>query len=48
MPLPQIMTIFSDRQRRRRTTIAIDGLTDRQLKDIGVTRHDLFHARPHR
>jgi uncharacterized protein YjiS (DUF1127 family) len=35
-------------RRRRRSMVALADLSDHQLRDIGITRHDLFAANPQR
>ena len=45
MLVTQIFKDFLARRRRRRTTLALATLSDQQLKDIGVTRFDLFEPR---
>lgn len=42
MFITRLITDFSSSRRRRRTRITLDNLSDRQLSDLGVTRHDLF------
>lgn len=47
----RITRIFNDlalRHSRRRAAVALAELSDHQLRDIGITRHDLFAPRSHR
>ena len=44
-----ITRLITDSSRRRwKTTITLASLSDRQLSDLGVTRHDLFGPTFHR
>ena len=38
----RLIDSFTTYRRQRRTARELAGLSDHQLKDIGVTRHDLF------
>lgn len=38
----RIAKAFIAFRRRRHATLELIGLSDRQLTDIGITRHDLF------
>ncbi len=38
----RLIDSFNTYRRQRRMVRELSGLSDHQLKDIGVTRHDLF------
>lgn len=42
MFITRLIKHIAARRRRRRTTVALASLSDQQLKDLGVTRDDLF------
>lgn len=42
MSTPRIVITFLASRRRRRTARELAALSDHQLKDIGITRYDLF------
>ena len=48
MFITRLITDSASSRRRRRTTITHASLSDRQLSDLGVTRHDLFAPTFHR
>jgi len=45
MTLNRILTDLATRRRRRRTTLILASLSDGQLRDLGIDRHDLFDTR---
>ena len=42
----RLLSLVARSRQRRRSTLELASLSDHQLKDIGVTRYDLFAA-PH-
>lgn len=38
------LSLFARSRQRRRSTAELAALSDHQLRDIGITRHDLFAA----
>ena len=46
MSIPRFIDNLIARRRQRRTVRELASLSDHQLKDIGVTRYDLFAPLP--
>jgi|GEM_PF-6365432 len=44
MFFPALFDRFAKVQQRRRTTIQLSALTDRQLQELGISRQDIMEA----